>query len=186
MLFWHLGVTCVVVFFALGARRIDYRVVMLGAILPDLIDKPLGRIFFEERFHTSRLFGHTLLFVTVLLLSIQIFLRGKTARRWFVLPIAALIHLVLDGMWSDPITLFWPLFSTTFPPDLVDNYWVEVLLRPLDHPLEMLGELVGLGILYYMYRAFGLQDRSRRREFFREGRLFAGPERSPQDEGAEP
>ncbi|MEX2552205.1 MAG: metal-dependent hydrolase [Actinomycetota bacterium] len=186
MLFWHLGITCAVVFFALGARRIDYRVVLLGAILPDLIDKPIGRIFFQEQFQTSRLFAHTLLFVTVLLLSIQILLRGKTARRWFVLPIAALIHLVLDGMWNDPISLFWPLFSTTFPPDPVGNYWLEVLLRPLDHPLELLKELVGLGVLAYLYRAFGLQDRSRLREFFREGRLYAGPERSQQDEGAQP
>ena len=64
MLFWHLGMTCAIVFFALGARRIDYRVVLLGAIISDVIDKPIGRIFFREEFESGRLFGHTLLVAT--------------------------------------------------------------------------------------------------------------------------
>jgi inner membrane protein len=183
MLFWHLGLTWAIVFFALGARRIDYRVVLLGAVLPDLIDKPVGRIFFEEQFQTSRLFGHTLLFVTVLLLAIQLVLRGRTARRWFILPIAALIHLVLDGMWNHPVTLFWPLFSTTFPPDPVDNYWLEMLLRPFEEPWELVKELVGLGIFVYLIRAFELQIPARRRDFVREGKLYSGVDRSPQGEG---
>ena len=184
MLFWHLGLTCLIVFLALGTRRIDYRVVLLGSLIPDLLDKPVGRILFEERFHTSRLYGHTLLFVVVLLLAVQLALRGSTARRWFILPIAVLIHLALDGMWNDPVTLFWPLFSTTFPPDPVENYWLEVLLRPLEHPWELAKELVGLGVLLYLFRAFDLQDPMRRREFLRSGRLHSAVERSPRDEAA--
>jgi inner membrane protein len=184
MLFWHLGLTSAILVLALGTRRIDYRVVLLGAILPDLIDKPVGRIFFEDRFQTSRLFGHTLLFVTVLLLAIQLILRGRTARRWFILPIAALLHLVLDGMWNHPVTLFWPLFSTTFPPDPAGNYWLEVLLRPWKEPVEGLKELVGLAVLAYLFRGFELHKPDRRRDFVREGKLHSAAERSRQDEGA--
>jgi inner membrane protein len=186
MLFWHLGVTSAIVFLTLGARRIDFRVVLLGSILPDLIDKPIGRIFFERQFQSSHLFGHTLLFVTVLLLAIQLLLRGKTARTWFILPIAALIHLALDGMWSHPVTLFWPLFSTRFPPEPVASYWHEVLLRPLVHPWVLVQELIGLAILVYMARAFGLQDRARLSRFLRDGQLETGPERAPKpgDAGA--
>ena len=173
MLFWHFGMTSAIVFFTLGARRIDYRVVLLGAVLSDLIDKPIGRIFFADEFQNGRLFGHTLLVPTVLLLLIQLTLRGATARRWFILPICMLIHQVLDGMWNEPITWFWPLFGTGFPPELVENYWLEVLTRPG----ELARELVGLVLLIYLARAYRLQDPELRRRFFRRGELIERPER---------
>lgn len=177
MLFWHLGMTCAIVFFALGARRIDYRVVLLGAIISDLVDKPIGRIFFEDHFESGRLYGHTLLVATVLLLGIQLTLRGATARRWFILPICMLIHQVLDAMWNSPIAWFWPLFGTEFPADPKDDYWWEVLTRPLDHPWVLVQELVGLGLLIYLARAYKLQDPDLRRRFLRRGQLIERPER---------
>ncbi|MEX0790929.1 MAG: metal-dependent hydrolase [Actinomycetota bacterium] len=177
MLFWHLGMTCAIVFFALGARRIDYRVVLLGAVISDVIDKPIGRIFFQNQFESGRLFGHTLLVSTVLLLVIQLTLRGATARRWFILPICMLIHQVLDGMWDSPITWFWPLFGTTFEADPQDAYWLEVLTRPLDHPWVLVRELVGLAVLIYLARAYKLQDPELRRRFIRKGELIERPER---------
>lgn len=171
MLFWHIGLTSAIVFFTLGRRRIDYRVVLLGAVLPDLIDKPIGRIFFEDTFENSRLFGHTLLVWIALLLLIQLTLRGATARRWFILPIACLIHLVLDGMWNEPVTLFWPLFGTEFPKVPVGNYWLEVLLRPFEHPLVAAQELIGLFLALYLGVAYGLHRRAELRSFLRTGSL---------------
>jgi inner membrane protein len=177
MLFWHLGMTCAIVFFALGARRIDYRVVLLGAIISDVVDKPIGRIFFRDHFESGRLFGHTLLVATVLLLAIQLTLRGATARRWFILPICMLIHQVLDAMWDSPIAWFWPLFGTSFPPDPKDSYWWEVFTRPLDHPWVLVQEAVGLALLIYLARAYRLQDPDLRRRFMRHGQLIERPER---------
>lgn len=171
MLFWHLGITAVVIFFTLGKRRIDYRVVLLGAVLPDLIDKPIGRLMFESTFETSRLFGHTLLFVLVAMFAVQLFLRGDTARRWFILSIAALIHLALDAMWNDPVTLFWPLFGTEFPKQPVQNYWLEVLLRPWSHPVEALKEIAGLVSLAYFAYGYGLFKKDRFKAFVRTGKL---------------
>lgn len=177
MLFWHLGMTCAIVFFALGARRIDYRVVLLGAVISDIVDKPIGRLFFADEFQNGRIFGHTLLVATALLLGIQLVLRGATARRWFILPICMLIHQVLDGMWNEPVTWFWPLFGPKFPPDPIQNYWMEVLTRPVDHPWELVKEVVGLGLLIYLARAYKLQDPELRRRFLRKGELIEKPER---------
>ena len=171
MLFWHLGMTSFILHSTLGTRRIDYRVVLLGSILPDLIDKPIGRVFFESTFQTSRLWGHTLLFVVVLVLGIQFALRGATARRWFILPIASLLHLALDAMWADPVTLFWPLFGTRFPRHPVDNYWLEVLLRPFQHPAVAIQELVGLIALVYLVLGYGLNQKDEANEFWRTGTL---------------
>lgn len=170
MLFWHVGVTAMVILITLGRRRIDYRVVLLGAILPDLIDKPIGRILFEERFETSRLYGHTLAFA-VLLLLIAALSSGEFKTRWFVLPVAVVIHLGLDSMWNDPITLFWPAFGTRFPPDPVRNYWLAVLIRPLEHPLEAVKELVGLACALYIAIGYRLNERGPRRDFLRTGLL---------------
>lgn len=175
MLFWHLGMTPAVIFFTLGRRRIDYRVVLLGAILPDLIDKPIGRIFFENQFQNSRLYGHTLLLAIAILLAVQIGVRGETARRWFILPIAMLIHLALDAMWNDPITLFWPAFGFEFPKVPVEDYWLEVLLRPLQHPIEALKEVAGLAVLVYFWYAYGLHRPELLRRFVKTGEL--APER---------
>lgn len=160
-----------VVFVTLGRRSIDYRVVMLGAIMPDLIDKPIGRIFFEDEFQSSRLFGHTLLFALVLVLAIQFTLRGGVARRWFVLPIACLIHLALDGMWGEPITLFWPLFGTKFPAVPADNYWLEVLRNLVRNPIRLIQEIAGLTMLLYVGYAYGLNQKERFKAFVKTGAL---------------
>lgn len=48
------GITC--------ALDIDYRVVLLGSLMPDIIDK--GILFFlsGERFRSGRMFAHSFLF----------------------------------------------------------------------------------------------------------------------------
>lgn len=171
MFFWHLGIAVAVIYFTLGRRRIDYRVVLLGAILPDLIDKPIGKIFFEETFQTSRLYGHTLLFSVVALFAIQLVLRGDTARTWFILPIAMIIHLASDAMWADPQTLFWPAFGTQFPPNPTDSYWLDALLRVVTKPVEGIKEFAGLGFLIYLGVAYGLHKRDGLRAFIKTGRL---------------
>ena len=48
------------------ANRIDIRVLLIGSLLPDIIDKPLGYLFFRETFSNVRIFSHTLLFLILL------------------------------------------------------------------------------------------------------------------------
>ncbi len=174
MLFWHLGMTAAIIFVTLGWRRIDYRVVLLGAILPDLIDKSIGRVLFQGRFQSGHLFAHTLAFSVVLLLVIQLMLRGASARRWFILAIAALLHLGLDAMWTEPIVLFWPAFGTQFPAEPAAQYWLEALRRPFQVPSEGIKELVGLVLLAYLGYGFDLHKREALREFLRTGHLSSG------------
>jgi inner membrane protein len=166
MLFWHLGVTAAIVYATLGRRRIDYRVVLLGALLPDLVDVPIGRFFLRDRYGSQHLWGHTLLLVVVLSFGVMLFLRGEAARRWFVLPMAALVHLGLDAMWSHPITFYWPLFGTDFPREQLGPWW-----HALARPVEILKELVGLGLLAYLGVGHHLQDPDHRRAFLKTGKL---------------
>ena len=53
MLFWHLGATMWLFRWIFRDPKVDVRFLLLGAILPDLIDLPLGTLFGSDRFATG-------------------------------------------------------------------------------------------------------------------------------------
>src|SRR5207245_7226543 len=88
--------------------RIDYRWVLFGAILPDLIDKPLGFLTGLD----SRLWAHTFLFLfAILALSFVPSLRGLR-----LVGFGVATHLLLDLIWNQPAIVLYPYFGWTFPP----------------------------------------------------------------------
>ena len=94
---------------------IDYRLVMLGSLLPDLLDRTLGLWLVPEIFNpTDRMFAHTLLFPVLLLVFSLIILGFTGSRGPLVLPLASAGHLLIDRMWEAPQTLFWPLYGLPF------------------------------------------------------------------------
>ena len=95
--------------------NIDYRLVILGSLLPDLLDRPLGHWLLPEIFNPSgRLFGHTLLFLTLLVTFSLIMLRFTRSRTPLVFALASAGHLLIDRMWESPRTLLWPLYGIRF------------------------------------------------------------------------
>ena len=54
-------------FFGSLAKRMDIRFLLIGSLLPDIIDKPIGIYLFRETFSSARIFSHTLLFLMSLL-----------------------------------------------------------------------------------------------------------------------
>ncbi len=97
------------------AKRIDIRVLLVGSLLPDIIDKPLGRFFLRDVFCNSRIFCHTLLFLLIIS-SAGIYLYRKRRQNWLlVLSFGTFTHLIFDCMWLSPHTLLWPLYGCSFP-----------------------------------------------------------------------
>jgi Predicted membrane-bound metal-dependent hydrolase (DUF457). len=142
LLFAHLGLTLA------GARRIrdaDLGFVMLGSMLPDIIDKPLGMVLFGTP-AMGRTIAHTFLFL--LLLATIAFYRKDP--RLASLAGGVLAHLLLDSMWSSPSILLWPLFGA-FPRavDLGTGEYLQTLLMGLKSPLVGLPEILGLAYLFY-------------------------------------
>ncbi|MGZ3699856.1 MAG: metal-dependent hydrolase [Bdellovibrionota bacterium] len=92
------------------------RWVLLGAILPDLIDKP---IFFALGLPGKRGFAHTLIF------AILLFAATKRTRIGIALTLGVLTHLLLDllSKWRWPLpenggdwaVLLWPAWGWDFP-----------------------------------------------------------------------
>ncbi len=91
------------------APDIDYRLVALAAIAPDLVDKPLAAVYFYPRFKSAVLFAHTLLaFAGVTLYTLL------RAPQHGVYAAAFVGHALLDRIWHYPDTFYWPLRGRRF------------------------------------------------------------------------
>ncbi|MBI2706514.1 MAG: hypothetical protein HYX32_14670 [Actinobacteria bacterium] len=129
--------------------------VLLGSIVP-LFDITLGG---------PRLL-HTLLGGVAALMLVVLATRQKRLlrRRLIGLPIGVLMHLVLDGVWTQTEVFWWPFFGTSFGPSRVPE---------LDRPFGfvLLFEALGAGALVWCWRTFGFSDPKNRELFLRTGQL---------------
>ena len=170
MILWHAGLSMLIVWFVMrGNPRVDYRVVVVASLLPDLIDKPIGRVFLRTRFESGRLYAHTLLF-NLLLFCALFFMRGRAKRRYVLVPLSSLLHIAEDGVWSRPAIFWWPLFGTEFPRDPVPGGFLA-FLNPAEHPGALWQEAVGLGIILWLLASHGMLSFSGLRTFLRTGML---------------
>jgi len=166
VLLWFAGASWVAVWLVFQDPAFDYRLVMVGALLPDLVDGPLGG---------ARVL-HTLVFSVALLALVMLATRRRRAlrRHLLALPVGTFLHLVLDGMWAQTKVFWWPLFGTSF-----GRRGLPSLGRPL--ALLVFEELAGALALAWCWRRFRLGEPARRSAFLRTGRLgreFGGPGRA--------
>lgn len=87
--------------------RLDYRLLAVAAMLPDVIDKPLAVSVFTEA-QTSQLVAHSVFVHALLLVGALLFYRKSLP---YVLACSG--HLILDRMWRHSETFWWPLFGWT-------------------------------------------------------------------------
>ncbi|HEY5561040.1 MAG TPA: metal-dependent hydrolase [Clostridiaceae bacterium] len=155
--FGHLGLTTGVM--RLGEKlinknvknniSIDYRYVLLGSILPDIIDKPIGAVFFRNIFHNSRIFLHTLLFPIIFITIGLIFVKKNKA--YLTIAISCFIHLILDSMWLYPGILLWPFFGLRFPVRPKGNWIKSDIIALLINPAYYIPEIIGFSILLFYF-----------------------------------
>ena len=129
------------------ADHIDIRLLLIGSLLPDIIDKPIGRFFFAETFSNGRIFCHTLLFLTLLILG-GLYLYWRHSKTWLlILSFGTFVHLILDGMWLKPQTLLWPLYGLQFEKGGCLKSWLRGMFYAfLDNPIMGVPEIAGAGI----------------------------------------
>ena len=134
-------------------RRLDLRLVLIGSLLPDIIDKPLGHFIFRETISNGRIFSHTLLFLAII--SLAGFLLYRRQERTWLLALAAgsFWHLILDEMWLAPRTLLWPAFGFSFEKLAIDNLFSHLLYNLFTYPKVYIPEIVGALVLAW----FGLR-----------------------------
>ena len=96
----------------------------------------------------GRIIGHTLLFFAVLAVA-GLYLSCRRPTKWLpALAFGTFTHLVFDQMWSDPHTLFWPLYGFTFAKENVSN-WIENTFHSFTNPADYVPEMIGAAIITY-------------------------------------
>jgi hypothetical protein len=154
MFLWFLGTALVSVWFVFSDPRFDYRLLLVGVLLPDLIDIPFG----------NARWAHSLAVTVATLVVVMLVTAGrKPIRRLLLgLPIGMLLHLVWDGAFTATKVFWWPFsgsWGNTRVPSL-ERGWFNIVL-----------EAVGAGILWWAWRRFRLHEPERRQEFLRRGSL---------------
>jgi membrane-bound metal-dependent hydrolase YbcI (DUF457 family) len=132
---------------------IDFKWIAFGALLPDFIDKPLGRIILAETIGSGRIFAHTLLFIILLglLASYTFYQRGWTIP--LIVAGASFCHLLEDQMWNSPRAFLWPLLGWEFPRDTFSGGFIEYFMAILNNSYNpasssvFIPEIIGLGII---------------------------------------
>ncbi len=152
----HVGITLVtaqVIERAAPARHwgLDYRLLVAGSLLPDLVDKPVGLFLFEEVFHSGRIMAHTLLF-SLVLLGFGLWRYRRVGAGLFSLGVGSTLHLILDGMWGDPAVLWWPIMGWGLTGDWTGSFLTKMwlsFLTPWVFATEVLG---GLVLSHFLWR----------------------------------
>lgn len=108
--------------------RIDYRLILLGALIPDLIDKPLIFLVDPDFINSSlRSVGHSLVGAVVMLAVVWI-----VTRRWQGASVSSFgfalgLHLLMDRMWEMPEVLLWPMLGRMLPAqDIPFSHWFRI------------------------------------------------------------
>jgi hypothetical protein len=155
MLFWLAFGAIFGVWNVFQSSGLDFRLVALGALLPELIDAP-----FRGQSYAHTLLGAVLV-LTVTMLATTGRGRRLRRRRALSLSIGWFAGLVLAGSWTHKEVFWWPAFGVDRPD--------APLLAPA--PVLAVEELLGLAAAWWTWARFGLRDPDRRRTFLRTGRL---------------
>jgi hypothetical protein len=154
MLLWFLGTAVLSVWYVFTDPRFDYRLLVLGAVLPDIIDIPAG----QARW------AHSLTVSVGTLTAVMVVTAGrKPIRRLLLgLPIGMMLHLVFDGAWASTKVFWWPFIGSWGDVDVpsVQRGWWNI-------PLE----IAGAAMLMWVWKRFQLADAERRRTWWRTGVL---------------
>ena len=136
------------------AYRVDIRLLLIGSLLPDIVDKPIGRFLFQNTFSNGTIFCHTLLFLIIITL-VGLYLYHSRKKTWLlVLSFGTFTHLILDAMWQTPRTFLWPLYGLSFERyDLISlSDWIEELFHTLlIFPAIGIPELVGAATIIWFF-----------------------------------
>jgi hypothetical protein len=148
------------------SKGLSQRMIIIGAILPDLIDKPLyyGLSFLTGRkgdelglISGTRTFGHTALFLLILT-SISFI---KHSRVLAAISMGIATHLLLDGfgdhlgahsnsIQTTASALLWPLSGWKFPAIPYED--IATHLSSVIQPYVFWGEVIGGSLLLWEAR----------------------------------
>ena len=166
MILWFAGTSLLAVWLVFRDPAIDHRLVVAGALVPDVLDGVVAR----GPWVLHSVAGSVALLALVMAATVK---RRALRRRLIALPIGTFMHLVFDGAWSDTDSFWWP-FSGGFGDGGLPSFergWFVVVL-----------EIAGVVMLAWLSKQWMLDRPEHRERFVRTGRLdrsLAGPGPGP-------
>lgn len=130
MLLWFVGGSAAIVWLVFRDPRFDFRLLAVGALVPDAVDVVLGG---------ARVL-HSVVAPIAVLTAVMLVTLGRRPirRRLLALPIGMFLHLVLDGVFRDTRVFWWPFTGLGLPdaplPSVARGWW--------NVPLELVGLLL--------------------------------------------
>jgi len=155
VLAWFAGMAWLLVWRVFRSPAVDYRLVVLGALIPCL-DLLVG--------HPTPL--HTVTAPILAMGVVMVVARGRrlAQRQWLGVPIGMFAHLVLDATWTDTDLFWWPLAGAELGAlEVPEAGWPVALVVGL--------EVVGLAVLVGLWLRLGLTESANRDRFLHSGHL---------------
>jgi hypothetical protein len=153
-LFAHamVGLLIGVVLAAIAGDRRVLALAVLGAVLPDLIDKPLGHILLAGTLGYGRIYFHGLTILFLIVIAGLVLYSYRRRIELFALAAGMASHQFFDGMWRHPVEWFWPFLGPLQNHGYPEDYFWESVLRELAQPSEWLFFFLITGLFVYLYR----------------------------------
>lgn len=126
----------------------------LGAVLPDLLDKPVGHLLLAGTLDSGRTFGHGLLFLTLLTVAGIALYQRRGSFALLAIAAGTLSHQVLDVMWAMPVTWYFPLLGPYEPYEFT-NYFGGAILAEISSLSEWIFLVAAAGITLAAWRGSG-------------------------------
>ncbi len=160
MFFWFIATAVIAIGFVFRDPSFDNRLLVVGSVLPAV----------DIAFGGARALHSITVSIALLAMVMITTKRGSGIRKTLLgLPIGMFLHLVFDAAWNDTDTFWWPITGLGFDDSgipIVDRGWISLVL-----------EAVGVAGFLWLWKRNGLSAPAQRRQFFRDGRLDAVPDR---------
>jgi len=153
------GVVIGLVLLMLTGQKWTVLAAAVGAVYPDLVDKPLGHLLLSSELDNGRIFCHTRLFLGVCFLIAYILYRYKGSWVGIAFALGVLSHQYLDLMFFTPTSWLWPALGA-FEHGFYPNYFSWGVTTELSTPYEYLFFLLSAVTIAYVYgqKLMGIPD----------------------------
>ncbi|MCE7737637.1 MAG: hypothetical protein GPJ54_22290 [Candidatus Heimdallarchaeota archaeon] len=140
--------------------KIDYSkyfvFLAIGSMLPDMIDKPIGALFFE----TGRWLGHSILVLTTGFVISWFIVRGRQFHEFDLTLITQILYTgslfhIIEDVGISKVVVFWPLYGGFTSGESSD------FLQGFKDPFTVIFEIIGLILMITM----GISEKWRRRSW---------------------
>lgn len=135
MLLWFVGTSMAAAWLVFRDPRFPYLPLTVGALLPDVVEVPLGRI--------GPLHSAVVVFAVMLVVMLATIGRRSLRRVLLAGTMGVLLHLVFDGAFAETEAFWWPLLGS--PPEGTSVPSMQRSL-PVNLGLEVIGGALAVAV----------------------------------------